>query len=187
MILRRLQFFLPLLLGASASLAGLQPGAVARFTLQDVDGQKLSTADGHVTIITVVTRQTGDTAQTVADLVPDRYIGSERYRFVTLVNFQRKLALPFQGMTRLVIRQRLESEAAKLRPDYERKKIGHDPRRDLFVVADFDGSAMRQLGLAPESDAVEVFVFNGHGKVVQHWTGVPPKDAMPNAIAAAAE
>ncbi|MEP6956170.1 MAG: hypothetical protein ABI883_05040, partial [Chthoniobacterales bacterium] len=86
--------------------ASLQPGSVYELSFSDVDGNNLSTADGHVTIITVVTREQEEKAHAVADLVPERYIGDPKYRYVTLVNFQGKLAGPLQGVTRAVIRNR---------------------------------------------------------------------------------
>ncbi len=184
-IVRGLQLFSVFVVAATSLAAPLQTGAVAKLTFRDVDGNNLSTADGHVTIITVVTRESEAQAQTIADQMPDRCTGNPKYRYVTLVNFQRKLAGPFQGLTRVIIRQRLDAEAKKLRPLYQQKKINHDPRGDLLVVPDFDGSAVTQLGLAPESNEISVFVFNGQGKVVQHWSGVPPNESLPRAIAAA--
>jgi hypothetical protein len=168
MIARSLQFiFLFSIALALCAAAPLQPGSINHLSFHDVDGNTLSTADGHVTIITVVTRQNEQQAHAVADQVPDFCLGNQKYRYVTLV-----------------IRQRLDSEAAKLRREYQQKQIGHDPRKDMFVIADFDGSAVSQLGLAVDSNDVHVFVFNGRGKLVQHWTGVPPNDSLGKAIAA---
>ena len=188
MIARRLQFIsAALLLGAVASVssADLQTGTVYRLKFRDVDGNDLGTADGHVTILTVVTRQNEEKAHVVAAQVPDRCVGDPKYRYVTLVNFQRKLARPLRGLTQTIIRRRLEAEAVKLKPDYNAKKLARDPRKDLYVVADFDGGAVAQLGLAPEATEVAVFVFNGAGKLVERWTGTPPDAALARAIAAA--
>ena len=176
---------LALLIPAFAHRVELQPGSAARLTFRDVDGRDLSTAAGYVTIITVATRQDEDKARAVADLVPDRYVGDARYRYVTMVNFERKLARPLHGLTRAIIRQRLDAEAKKLKPNYEAKKIARDPRRDIYVVADFDGSAVAQLGLAPESQQLAVFVFNRQGKLIQRWNELPPNDSLGRAIAAA--
>lgn len=188
MIARHLQFiFAALLLGTAASLAAaeLQTGSAHRLTFRDVDGRDLSTFDGHVTIVTVVTRQNEEQAQTIADQVPDRYLGNPKYRYITLVNFQRKLVGPFRGLTQAVIRRRLDAEAKKLKPEYEAKKLTRDPRKDVYVVADFDGAAVAQLALEPATRDVAVFVFNGAGKLVGRWTGVPPEGAIAKAIAAA--
>ena len=120
----------------------LQVGTTAHFSFKDVDGNEHSIAGGHVTIITVVTRQNEAQAQAVADHVPDRCLGDRRYAYITLVNFQKKLFPALQGLTRTIIRNRLDAEANRLRPEYTTKHINHDPRQDMFVVADFDGKAV---------------------------------------------
>jgi hypothetical protein len=182
--LQRFSFaFLSLFFLAVAS--PLQPGSTAHMSFHDVDGNEHSTASGHVTIITIVTRQSEAKAQAVADRVPDRCVGDRRYAYITLVNFQKKLFPALQGLTRTIIRNRLDAEATRLRPEYTAKHIGHDPRQDMFVVADFDGKAVTQLGLAPEYDGVAVFVFNGHGKLVARWNDVPAEDALAKAISTA--
>jgi hypothetical protein len=163
----------------------LQPGNIARITFRDVDNNEHSTASGHVLIITVVTRQDESKAQAVADHVPERYLGDRRYQYITVVNFQKKMFPPLQGLTKTIIRNRLNAEANRLRPEYAAKKINHDPRQDMFVVADFDGNAVSQLGLAPESDTFAVFVFNGRGKLVARWNEVPSEDSLATAIKSA--
>lgn len=188
MIARSLQLFSVLLLlgsGAGAQTSELEPGRAYSFSLRDVDGNDLATADGHVTVITVVTRQNEDQAHAVADRVPDRCLGNPKYRYITLVNFQRKLARPLQGLTRKIIRNRLDAEAEALKPEYVAKNLTRDPRQDVFVVADFDGSAMAKLGLSPGSNNVGVFVFNGRGKLIKRWDSVPPGDSLAQAIAVA--
>jgi len=188
MIARRLQPFLfafILTAGGAAGAAELQVGATHRLTFRDVDGQDLSTAAGHVTIITVITRENEENARAVSKLVPERYIGDPRYRYVTLVNFQGKLPGPLRGVTRAVIRNRLDAEAKELKPRYAAKHLTRDPRDDVYVIADFDGSAVARLGLSADSAALAVFVFDGGGKLVARWSDVPREDAMIKAIAAA--
>ncbi|MEO5721223.1 MAG: hypothetical protein ABIR71_07120 [Chthoniobacterales bacterium] len=163
----------------------LTPGSTHRLTFRDVDAKEVSTADGRVTILTVVTRDNGDTSRVVADLVPDRYVGDEKYRYVTLVNFQRKLAGAFQGLTRAIIRNRLAAEAKELKPQYLAKKITRDPRNDLHVIADFDGGAVEKLGLSLDANGITVFVFNGAGKLIAVWNDVPPGNSLPKALAEA--
>lgn len=189
MIARSLQLFSValLLIAAHAQASEFKAGSTAALTFEDVDGNEFSTADGHVTVITVVTRQNEDKAHAVADKVPDRCVGDAKYRYVTLVNFQGKLPGVVHGVTRGVIRGRLDAEAKELKPQYEAKHIARAPRRDLHVIADFDGKAVTQLGLSPEADDVVVFVFNGEGKLVNRWVDVPPNDSLGKAIAVAAE
>ena len=187
-MVRRLQCFfafLLLVIVASAAAAALQPGERHRLTFRDVDGNNLSTSDGHVTIIAVVTRHSEEKARQISQRVPDHCIGDPKYRYVTLVNFQRGLAGPFHGITRAVIRGRLDSEAKALQQKYTAKKLTRDARRDLYVVADFDGSAVTRLGMSPDSNDVAVFVFAGDGKLIERWIDVPPEDALARAVAAA--
>ena len=188
MIGRRLQFFSVALLLASVAAAHsdeLRPGNIYRLTFQDVDGNTHSTSNGHVTIITVTTRQTEKRAREVAELMPDRCLGDPKFRYLTFVNFQRKLGRAFQGMTKAIIRRRLDAEGKRLKAKYEAKKIARDARKDIFVVPDFDGAAVTQLGLSPDSGQAAVFVFNGEGRLVNRWTGVPPGDSLAKAITAA--
>ncbi|MGI8820539.1 MAG: hypothetical protein ACR2ID_06715 [Chthoniobacterales bacterium] len=179
---------LALLLVASGTLtaAPLEIGGGYNLSFQDVDGKEIATAAGHVTIITVVTREQEAKAHAVADLVPERYVGDPKYRYVTMVNFEGKLVAPLRGITRAIIRRRLDAEAQELKPQYETKKLKHEPRKDLLVVPDFDGSAVTRLGLPYASGAFTVFVFDGRGKLVARWNEVPPGDALPKALAAAA-
>ncbi len=72
-----------------------------------------------------------------------------------------------------------------MKPEYVKKNLTRDPRQDVFVVADFDGSAMAKLGLSPDSDNVGVFVLNGRGKLINRWDDVPPGDSLAQAIALA--
>ncbi len=187
MIARALQSFSIALLLATglATAAPLQPGSVYALSFRDVDGRDLATADGHVTTITLVTREQEEKAQAVADLVPARYVGDQKYRYVTAVDFQGKLPGPLQGLTRAIIRNRLDAEAKKMKAGYTAKKLTQDPRKDLFVVADFDGTAAKQLGVSADAGDISVFVFNGRGKLVARWTGVPPGDSLGKALAAA--
>lgn len=187
MALCRLIFFMMLFgvwpLGAAPEQ--FTPGTTHRLFFRDVDGNDLSTSDGHVTILTVVTRVHEDKARIVADLVPDRYIGGAKYYYITLVNFERKVPRPFYGLTRAIIRSLLAVEASKLKPDYVAKKIARDPRSDLHVVADFDGRATEQVGMSADAGKMAVFVFDGSGKLIARWSDVPPGDSLAEALAEA--
>ncbi len=162
----------------------LKTGSAATLRFDDVDGHTLSTADGHVTIITVVSRENEAKARAIADQVPERYIGDQKYRYVTLVNFEKKLPAMLRGVTRGVIRGRLDAEARELKPRYDAKHIARDPRGDVYVIADFDGKAVTQLGLQLNA-GIACFVFNGQGRLIESWREVPPAGALPRAILAA--
>jgi hypothetical protein len=187
MFARRLQILSVALLCTCAvpTRATLQPGSVHDLRFRDVDGRDLATADGKITIVTVTTRAGEDKARAVAKLVPDQYIGDPNYRYITLVDFEGKMPRAIRGVTRAVIRSRLDGEAKLLKPRYEAKKLTRNPRKDDYVVADFDGTAVAQLGLTPGGSDVTVFIFDSRGKLVARWDGMPPERAFVEALTGA--
>jgi hypothetical protein len=176
-------FFLAALLAASPARANeLHPGNVYPLTFADVDRHQLSTSDGHVTIITVVTRKDEHKAEELGDLVPNFCLGDPKYRMITVVNFQKGVFPPFQGMLMAIIRNRLDAEAKDLQKTYTSKHLNRNARSDIFVVADFDGKPVSQLGIAPASSEFAVFVFDGRGRLVRRWNDVPSAEALLAAV-----
>ncbi|MDP9253498.1 MAG: hypothetical protein M3O66_00930 [Verrucomicrobiota bacterium] len=187
MIRRFLQFFFAVALTTSAMAEPriLETNHVYNIVLTDVDGDRLSTRDGHVTIITVTTKQNEPKARAVGDRVPDRYLGDPKYRLITLVNFQKKVSVFFRGVTAAVIRHRLDLEAKRIQPIYSVKHLMRDPRKDIFAVADFDGQAVSSLGIQPASDEFGVFVFDGQGRLLRRWSDAPPTEELAASLAVA--
>jgi hypothetical protein len=179
-------FFLAALLTASPARANeLRPGNVYPLTFTDVDRHQLSTADGHVTIITVVTRKDEHKAEQLGDRVPNFCLGDPKYRLITVVNFQKGVFPPFQGMLMAIIRNRLDAEAKDLQKTYISKHLNRNARSDIYVVADFDGKPVSQLGIAPASSEFAVFVFDGRGRLVRKWNDVPSAEALTQALSEA--
>jgi hypothetical protein len=178
-------FFLAALLVASLPAARAvepRPGNAYPLTLTDVDQHQLSTSDGHVTIITVVTRKDEQKAQMVGDRFSRTYLGDPKYRLITVVNFQQKISAPFRGIAAAIIRYRLDVEAKELQKIYSARHLNRNPRYDIFVVADFDGKIVSQLGIAPTSAEFAVFAFDGRSRLVRRWHDVPSADALTAAI-----
>lgn len=176
-------FFLAATLTATPALANeLRPGNVYSLTFTDVDRHQLSTADGHVTIITVLTRKDEEKAEQVGERVPDVYLGDPKYRLITLVNFQRSIFPLFQGMINAIIRNRMDAEANELQKTYSAKHLTRNPRSDIFVVADYDGKAVAQLGINTSSAEFAVFVFDGRGRLVRRWNDAPSAEALAQAL-----
>ncbi|MEY2565093.1 MAG: hypothetical protein QOH88_3286 [Verrucomicrobiota bacterium] len=167
----------------AVSAAELRVGNVYPLTFNDVDHQDLSTADGHATIITVVTRKDENKAELLGDRIPHAFMGNPKFRLITIVNFQQSVFVPFRGMLMAIIRNRLDSEGKDLQKIYTERHITRNARSDIHVVADFDGKAVSFLGIAPTSSEFAVFVFDGRGKLLRRWNEVPG----PEAIAAALE
>ena len=180
-------FFFPALIAAIpvAQAIELRLGSTYTLTFADVDRHQLSTSDGHATIITVVTRKDEQKAQQVGDRVPHVYLGDPKFRLITIVNFQRSIFPPFQGMIMALIRNRMDAEAKDLQKVYAAKHLTRNPRSDIFVVADFDGKAVSQLDIAASSSQFAVFVFDGRGRLVRRWNDVPSAEALSAALSEA--
>jgi hypothetical protein len=179
---RQYFFLIAMLTLPSLQAIELRVGNSYPLTFTDVDQHQLSTSDGHVTIVSVVTRRDEAKAQSVGDRVPKIYFGDPRFRLITLVNFQQNIFPPFRGVTSAIIRHRLDVEAKELQKVYTERHLTRNPRDDIFVVADFDGKAVTQLGIAPTSSEFAVFIFDGHGRLLRRWNDVPPVDAFAQAL-----
>lgn len=175
MRVRALQFFFSLaffLFGARALPADLALGQIYALRFVDVDGHTLLTADGHVTVVVLTTQSNIDQARAVGDRVPDYCLGNPTYRMITVLNFKNH-SRPVRMILTALARRRLDAEANRLQPRYDVKKLARDARRDIFAVADFDGTAMSQLGVQPNSSAFRVFVFGRSGELLRQWDDVP--------------
>ena len=181
---RLLQYFFlaAILTGPAAGANELRPGNVYPLTFTDVDRQQLSTSDGHVTIITVLTRKDEEKAQQVGDRVHHVYLGDPKYRLITMVNFQKGMFPLFHGMISAIIRNRMDAAAVGLQKIYTARKLTRNPRSDIYVVADFDGKAVSQLGMEPTGSEFAVFVFDGRGRLVRRWSDVPSAEALSAAL-----
>jgi hypothetical protein len=175
-------FLIATLAAVAAPAAELRVGNNYPLTFTDVDRHQLSTADGHGTVISVVNRRDEAKAQTVGDRVTQITFGDPKIRLITLVNFQQNILPPLRGIVSAVIRHRLDQEAKEIQKSYAERHINRNARNDIFVVADFDGKAVSQLGINPVSSEFAVFVFDGHGRLVRRWSDVPSSEMLIQAI-----
>jgi hypothetical protein len=158
--------------------AQLHEGSSYSLSFTDVDRRQHSTANGHVTVITVMTRRDEAKADAVGERVTQVTLGDPKFELINLVNFQQNILLPLRGMVSAMIRRRLDSEAAEIQKKYDKMQIKRRARDDVFVVADFDGKAVSQLGMNPTSSEFAVFVFDGHGRLVRRWGDTPSPEAV---------
>ena len=170
------------LAATTAQAAELRAGNTYPLTFTDVDRNQFSTADGHVTIISVVNRRDEAKAQSVGDRVSQLSLGDPKIRLITLVNFQQNIIPLLRGMVSAVIRHRLDAEAKEVQKTYGARHINRNARDDIFVVADFDGKPVSQLGINPISPEFDVFIFDGRGRLVRRWSDVPSQEALAQAI-----
>jgi len=175
--------------GVAASVvraSNLSPETGVRdIVLTDIDGNQLSTSDGHVTIITVITRQNQAKASVVGDRVPLKYLGKPRYRLITVVDFQQEIGPFFRPIFLAIIRSRVDAEARRLQTRYSAKHLSRPARQDIFLVADFDGHVANQLGITASSDGFLVFLFDGTGHLKRSWNDVPSASDLAAELAGA--
>jgi hypothetical protein len=183
---RALQFFFfigTLILPLTTRLHGaLSIGAIYPLSFVDIDGNKHSTADGHVTVIVLTTPADREKARTVGDRVPERCLGNPEYRMITVVRFARKHTVVGQRIATAFIRHRVNEEAKRLQARYDGKKIARDARKDIFVATDFDGSMSSQLGEPEGATDFAVFVFGRDGELIARWNGAPSTEQLAAAL-----
>jgi len=156
----------------------LSSGDSYSINVVDLDGNKLSTADGHVTIVVLTTSADREQARTVGDHVPDFCLGNPTYRMVTVVHFTHGHMAIGRRMATAFIRHRVREEAKRLQARYDAQKIVRDAESDIFVVTDFDGTIASQLGQSAEATDFCVFVFGQTGKLLAQWHSVPSTDEL---------
>jgi hypothetical protein len=171
-------FFIP----AAVLRAALSLGGTYSLGFVDIDGNKQSTADGHVTVIVLTTPADREKARSVGDRVPERCLGNPDYRMITIVRFARRHTTIGQRIASALIRHRVNEEARRLQTRYDAKGIKRDARKDIFIVTDFDGSVSSQLGDPQGATDFAVFVFGRTGELTAQWHGVPSAEQLAAAL-----
>ena len=163
-------------------LADLDAGKIFRISLTDVDGNGLSTADGHTSVLVLTNEANTERARAVADRIPDFCLGNPQYRMITVLAFEKKHSRPVQAILKSLIRRRLDSEAKRLQTRYDNAKINRTARGDIFAVADFDGAVAAQLDAKFEGGLFHVFVFGKTGELLKQWNEVPTAEELTAAL-----
>jgi hypothetical protein len=181
-----LQIFLSL---ATALLFAVMPahgalsiGNTYSISFVDLDGNKLSTADGHIGIVVLTTAADREQARTVGDHVPDFCLGNPAYRMITVVNFTARHTAIGRRVAVAFIRYRMREAAKRLQARYDSQKISRDAKGDIFVVTDFEGTIASQLGQPAGATDFCVFVFGQTGKLLAQWHSVPSTDELAAAL-----
>src|SRR4029077_15624502 len=175
--LRAPQFFfvaaIAALLIATYLHGALSSGAIYSFNFVDLDGEKLSTADGHVTVLVLTTAADREKVRAVGDRVPDYCLGNPNYRMITVIRFTSKHTAIGRKIATALVKHRVNEEAKRLQSRYNANKISRDARQDIFTVLDFDGTASSQLDESRAAASFRVLVFARDGKLLAQWTDVP--------------
>src|SRR5437899_12336887 len=156
-----------------SSPGALPTGQRYRVNFVDVDGNALSTADGHVTVLVVITPADSEKARAVGDRAPDYCLGNPKYRMITILDFARRHTQIGRKIATIFVRHRLSEEAKRLQARYDEKKIARNARGDIFTVTDFDGTVSSQFSGQSPAANFRVFVFARNGELLQQWDDVP--------------
>jgi len=174
---RALQFFffaaIALCFQTVPLLGAVSIGSTYSLSFVDIDGNKLSTADGHVTVLVLATTTDWGKPRAVGERIPDYCLGNPNYRMITIIRFVRKHGTIVSAVARGVVRRRVAEEARRLQTRYNAKNIARDANSDIFVVTDFDGTVSSQLDGGPQGAGFRVLVFGRDGKLLAQWTDVP--------------
>ena len=177
MKVRALQFFsvavIVSFLPATPLRGSLSSGTSYPLSLIDIDSNKLSTADGHVTVLVLATTADWEKARAVGDRVPDYCLGNPTYRMITIIRFVSKHGPIVRTIAMALVKRRVNEEARRLQIRYNANKIKRDARSDIFAVADFDGTVSAQLDGEAGGKEFRVLVFARDGKLLAQWTDVP--------------
>lgn len=180
---RALQIFsATLLLFVTFALGALTTGNTYPISFVDLDGTKLSTADGHVTIVVLTTAADREQARTVGDRVPDFCLGNPAYRMITVIHFTGRHLAIGRRMAIAFIRHRVSEAAKRLQARYDALKISRNAKGDVFVATDFDGTVASQLGQPSGATDFCVFVFGQTGELKAQWHSVPSTDELAVAL-----
>jgi hypothetical protein len=183
---RALEIFLSLatalLFPAMSARGALSTGNTYSISFVDLDGNKFSTADGHVTIVVLTTSADREHVRDVGDRVPDFCLGNPAYRMITVVHFTHSHMTIGRHMAIGFIRQRVREEAKQLQTRYDARKIARDAKNDIFVVTDFDGTIASELGQSAGETDFSVFVFGHAGELLAQWHKVPSTDELAAAV-----
>ena len=156
----------------------LSTGSTHSISFVDLDGNKLSTADGHVTIVVLTTSADREEARSVGDHVPDFCLGNPAYRMITVIHFTSRHMAIGRRVATAFIRHRVDEAAKRLQARYDAQKVSRDAKNDIFVVTDFDGTIASQLGQSAGATDFCVFVFGRTGELLAQWHNVPSADEL---------
>ena len=180
----RVLFFSIFVVFLASSFAPAEPvsGRIYAFKMVDVDGGTLSTTDGHVTVLVIITRRDADKARIVGDRIPARCLGNPVSRMVTVIRFAPTRNSAARYILTGLVRRKLDAEAKRLKSRYVAKKLTADPRADVHAVADFDGQIASRFGLPAGSTQPRVLILARNGELLRGWVGVPTAEELNAAI-----
>ncbi|HEX4139063.1 MAG TPA: hypothetical protein VHY09_01865, partial [Candidatus Methylacidiphilales bacterium] len=132
-----------------------------------MDGRSVSiNAKGHYTVVMYTNPDLEDESRAMT-LALDPYRSRSDLDFVRVVDLRGDVPPSMRSMVRNQIRKEQAKECARL------KKAGIDaPAGSAPIVPDFSGSTLDALGWDSTYDAVQLVVYDRHGKEVKRLASV---------------
>lgn len=179
---QRLQLFLHfILIFAAVCFAGGSDLKIFAINFSDLDGNELSTADGHVTVLVFVTSATANNAQTVGDLIPDFCLGNPTYRMITVVEAKKHLK-PIRLAFESIARGRLETAGRRLQARYDDHKITRPARKDVFAVIDYGGEISGKFADKIAISDFCIVILGPTGELRKEWMQLPTTQQLAAAL-----
>ena len=179
---RRFQLSLLVILWLGCSAVGhAADSKVYDLKLADVDGNKFSTTDRHVTLLVFVTSENPQDAQTIGDRVPDFCLGNPKYRMITIVE-AKEHSNPIRQVFEAVARRRLDTAARHVQERYDRNRIQRHARRDVFAVIDFGSSIAANFTDQSSGFKARAVILGPNGELRQEWNQLPSAEALAAAL-----
>ena len=163
-------------------LAEPSVGQIYRISLTTIDGNSVSTTDGRITTVVLVSKANVDKAREIGDRIPDFCLGNPDYRMITVVTFESQHTRPVRAFLTSMMRRRVDSEAKRLQVRYDRLKIARNARPEVIAVPDFDGAIAKQLDAKPSATLFRAFIFGKNGELRKQWSDVPPAEELAAAL-----
>jgi len=91
-------------------------GQSYRINFTDIDGNALSTADGHITSVVLISKANVDEAHTVGDRNPDFCLGDPTCRMITVVAFETKHSKLVRALFTSFMRRRSIQNRSSFKP-----------------------------------------------------------------------
>jgi len=145
----------------------------ADLALESINGRTARIGEGIPVMVTVIDDKQANAARRAGDLVSDEAIAHRQILQVTVVNFQNRLQPSMHRISKAQMELDLKKAATRLVPIYRRLGVSHSPNDDLYAIADFDGSVSGKLGVDSAQDPVVVLLYDGRGRPVARFNGVP--------------
>ncbi|HSI82274.1 MAG: hypothetical protein ACAI35_22260 [Candidatus Methylacidiphilales bacterium] len=145
-----------LLLSTILMAAPLHAGAI---TVKDADDRNVTFNPAGKTVVVLNCNPTTQWRTRDAGMALDTFQGNKNFRLIVLVDLRSSMAKVVKGYVMKRMRTDLDAEAVRIKPFYAAKGNLDNPRNDISVIPDWNGSICAQLSWPEESPNFRAVVF----------------------------